>query len=56
MQTIVIEVVSDDELTVTVLRFRGSEDCIEAKADLLVNPLEEIFLGWFGNKTEDVSK
>lgn len=56
MQTVVVEVVGDDELPVAVFGFGASEDGIEAEADLLVDPLEEVLLGWLGDQAEDVSE
>lgn len=56
MQTVIVEVVGDDELPVAVLGFGAGEDCVEAEADLLVYPLEEVLLGRFGDEAEDVAE
>lgn len=56
METVVIKIVGDDELTVAIFGFRSSENCVETKADLLIDPLEEVLLGRLGNQSEDISK
>ena len=56
MQAVVVEVVGDDELSVAVFGFGAGEDGVEAKADLLVDPLEEVLLGWFGNQAENITE
>lgn len=56
MQTVVVEVVGDDELPVAIFGFGAGEDGIEAEADLLVDPLEEVLLGRLGDEAEDIAK
>lgn len=56
LQAIVVEVVGDDELAVAVLGLGRGEDCVEAEADLLVDPLEEVLLGRLGDQSEDVAQ
>jgi len=56
LQTVVVEVVGDDELAVAVLGLGRREDRVEPEADLLVDPLEEVLLGRLGNQSEDVAQ
>ncbi len=48
MQTIIVKVIGDYEFTDGVFRFRIVEGSCESKADLLIDPLEEVLLGRFG--------
>jgi len=56
LQTVVVEVVGDDELAVAVLGLGRREDRVEPEADLLVDPLEEVLLGRLGDQPEDVAE
>lgn len=56
LQAVIVEVVGDDELAVAVLGLGAGEDGVEAQADLLVDPLEEVLLGRLGDEAEDVAE
>jgi hypothetical protein len=56
LETVVVEVVGDDELAVAVLGLGRGEVGVEAEADLLVHPLEEVLLGRLGDQSEDVAE
>ena len=56
LKTVIIEEVSYDEHSVCILRFGWGEHSIKPQLDLLINPLEERFLRWFGDQSVDVSK
>lgn len=56
LQTVIVQVIGDDELAVAVLRLGSSEVSIEAEADLLVYPLEEVLLGRLGDQSEDIAE
>lgn len=54
MQTIVVQVVSDDKFTDGVFRFRVVENSCEPETDLLIDPLEKVFFGRFGHQLVNV--
>jgi hypothetical protein len=42
LKTVIIQEISYDELTISVLRLRLSKNSIKSQTDLLVYPLEEV--------------
>ena len=56
MKAVIIEVVCDDEFTNGVFRLGIVENSVESQTDLLIDPLEEIFLWRFGNQLENVAQ
>lgn len=56
MDTVIIKVESYDEFSVCVFRLGVCLDSSESKADLLVDPFEEVFLWWFGDQSVNIAK
>jgi hypothetical protein len=56
LQTIIVQIVGKNELSVTVFRFSISQYSIEPQRDLLIDPFKEILLGRFRNQSEDISQ
>lgn len=56
LQTVIVQEVSDNKLSVRVFRLRRSKDCVKSKRDLLINPLEEIFFGRLWYQSKNVSQ
>lgn len=56
LETIVVEVISDDEFTNSILRFGITEHCVKPQTDLLVYPFEEILLWRFRNQFVNVAQ
>jgi hypothetical protein len=56
LQTVIVEVVSDDELANGVFGLRVVQHRVEPKTDLLVDPLEEVLLGRLGHQLVNVAQ
>lgn len=56
MEAVIVEVVGDDEFTDGVFGFGATESGSEPKADLLVDPFEEVLFRGFGHQFVNVPK
>lgn len=56
METVVVQVVGDNELSDGIFWFGVIEFCGKSKADLLVDPLEEVFLRWLWHQLVNVAQ
>lgn len=54
MKAVVVQVVSDDELSIGVLGLGSGEYSVKAETDLLVDPFEEVFFGRLGDEFENI--
>lgn len=56
LKRVIIQVEGDDEFSANVLWFVCVEDCVESQLNLVIYPLEIVFLDWLWLESEAVSK